>query len=49
MSSFDYEYHMDTLREQDPDYIVDALALTTEELLHAFSQKAIDYIEEEYG
>lgn len=43
------DYHMQQLREADPDYIVDVLQLTTEEILNAFPLRAALYIEEEYG
>ena len=45
----EFDYHLATLHEQDPDYIVDALDLTTEQLLAAFSNKAAVYLEQEYG
>lgn len=33
----------------DPDYIVDVLGITTDELLEAFSTRFIEYLESEYN
>lgn len=41
--------HMSRLREQDPDYIVDVLEITSDELLAAFGVRAAEFIEKEYG
>jgi hypothetical protein len=49
MDTETYYYHLATLREQDPDYIVDVLELTSDDLLTAFGERAERYIEEEYG
>ncbi len=43
------EYHLNTLYECDPDYIVDVLDITTEDLLDKFYPKAAAYIMEEFG
>lgn len=45
----DYEYHYGNLEALDPDQLVCDLELTTEEILAAFSQRARDFIEREYG
>jgi hypothetical protein len=42
-------FHMQQLRESDPDYVVDVLQLTTEEILSAFPHRAAMYIENEFG
>jgi len=42
------EYHMNTLRESDPNYVVDVLGLTSEEILAAFHRQAVEFIEGEY-
>lgn len=34
---------------QDPDYVVDVLGITTEELLEAFPWKVKEHYEEEWG
>ena len=43
------DYHMQQLRESDPDYVVDVLQLTSEEIIEAFPLRAALYIEEEFG
>lgn len=45
----DHQYHLENLKEQDPDYIVDVLELTAEDILLAFPRRAMEYIETEYG
>ena len=45
----DYEYHLETLRECDPNYVVDVLEITSEELIEAFYDKAIKFIKEDQG
>ena len=49
MNEIDFRYHWDNLEALDPDQLVSDLNLTTEEILRAFSQKAGDFIEREYG
>jgi len=49
METQDFYDHLATLREQDPDYIVDVLDISSDELLMAFGVKAANFIEEEYG
>lgn len=49
MDTENYYYHLATLREQDPDYIVDVLDISSDDLLRAFGTRAEAYIEEEYG
>ncbi len=43
------DYHIETLYQQDPDYIVDVLDISTEELLEHFLWKAVKYVQEEFG
>lgn len=45
----EYEYHMEKFKNCDPDYVVDVLEITTEELISAFPYRATKFIEEEYG
>ena len=42
------EYHLDNLKVQDPNYVVDVLGITSEQLLEAFPREALRFIEEEY-
>ena len=44
----DFEYHMETFLECDPDYICDVLGITSEELVEAFYDRAIQHIKEEH-
>ncbi len=47
MTEAEFYYQMANLKEQDPDYIVDVLGITTEELISAFTLRAIEFIEKE--
>ncbi len=49
MNDIDMLYHHENLRALDPDQLVSDLNITTDQLLAAFSQRAIDFIEEEFG
>lgn len=49
MNKDDFDYHWINLLESDPDYVVDVLEITTEELLAAFPKRAEHFIHEEYG
>jgi len=49
MDESEFNYHLATLTESDPEYVVDVLGVTTEELIAAFPQRAANFIEEEYG
>ena len=42
------QYHLDTLRECDPDYVVDVLDITSEEIIAAFPDRARQFIEQEF-
>lgn len=43
------EYYMETLSALDPDQLVSDLRIESDELLEAFSEKALLFIEREYG
>ena len=49
MEKIDYEYHLENLKESDPDYIVDVLEITSEQLIKAFPNKVRKFILEEFG
>lgn len=49
MDESEFNYHLGTLKECDPEYVVDVLEITTEELIAAFPQRASNFIEGEYG
>lgn len=49
MNTSEFDYHLATLRECDPEYVVDILEVTTEELIAAFPRRAANFIEAEYG
>lgn len=38
---------LDKLREEDPDYVVDVLRITSKELVKAFPAKVAEYLDEE--
>ena len=42
------EFHLETLREWDELDLVDALRLTSEDIIVAFQEKAEDFIREEW-
>lgn len=45
----DYTHYLVNLVNEDPDYIVDVLGLSSWELIKAFPVKAERFIKEEYG
>jgi hypothetical protein len=45
----DVVYHLENLRALDPDQLVTDLNLTTDELLSAFMEEALEFLEREYG
>lgn len=49
MTPQEFSFQWENLREQDPDYVVDVLGLTTEDLLDAFADNADAYIEKEFS
>lgn len=49
MNEMDLKYHIENLCNMEPDYVVDVLGITTEDLIEKFYGKAIVHIEEEYG
>jgi len=42
-------YHLDNLRACDPNYVVDVLEITSEQLVADYLDKAIKFIEEDMG
>ncbi len=49
MNDEDFTYHLVNLKEQDPDYIVDVLELTAEDLIAAFPRKVAEFLEYDNG
>lgn len=49
MNVQEYEYHLENLRNMDPDDVVGELELTTEEILEAFESRVDFYIRDNYG
>lgn len=49
MEQTEYDYFHQHLMECDPDYVVDVLEITTEDLLFLFSDRARAFIEREHG
>jgi hypothetical protein len=49
MNTEEFNYHLATLKESDPEYVVDVLGVTSEELIAAFPRRAANFIEEENG
>lgn len=43
------QYYLDTMEEMDPDVLVSDLRIESDELLEAFKERAIRYIEDTYG
>ena len=48
MSPEDWEYRLGTLMVSDPDYVVDVLQVTAEELIQAFPEKVRQHLYEEF-
>jgi hypothetical protein len=48
MDPVELEYHMDTLKEWDELDVVDCLRLTTEEIIEAFEERAIQFIKDNW-
>lgn len=44
-----YKYHLENLEVMDPDYVVDVLDISSQELLDKFPEKAKAFIEDEFG
>ncbi len=49
MNDEDFEYHLNHLKNLNPDQLVADLELTTEEILDAFSATAEVFIYKEFG
>ena len=48
MEEVDLEYHLENLRQADPDYVVDVLGLSSTVLVEVFRDRAIEYILEDF-
>ena len=48
MSPEEWEYRLENLMEADPDYVVDVLNISAEELIQAFPEKVKQHIYEEF-
>lgn len=46
--SRDYTHYLTNLVNEDPDYVVDVLGISSWELVHAFPAKVRQYLEDEY-
>lgn len=49
MNTQEYEYHLDHLKNMDPDQLVAELDLSTDEILDAFAPQVEQFIRENYG
>ena len=49
MNNVELLYQLDTLKEQDPNYVVDVLNISSEVLVDTFLSQAIDFIKEDQG
>jgi len=49
MDQLDLLYHLENLRECDPNYVVDVLGITSEQLVNDYLDKAIAFIKEDQG
>jgi hypothetical protein len=49
MNQIELLYHLDNLRECDPNYVVDVLGITSEQLVNDYLDLAIKFIEEDQG
>jgi hypothetical protein len=49
MTPQDFMYHLENLQALDPDQLVADLGLTTQQILDAFTQEAVDFIAKEFG
>lgn len=47
MDPVELAYHIDTLKECDPNYVVDVLGVSSEELIAAFYEEAVNFIIED--
>jgi len=43
-----YQFHLENLREQDADALVDILQISSQELMDMFPEKVAEYIKKEY-
>ena len=47
MNEIDMLYHLENLRECDPNYVVDVLNISSERLVETFLEEAIAFIKED--
>ena len=48
MEEMELEYHLENLRQSDPDYVVDVLGVSSTELVEVFKERAIAFILEDF-
>ncbi len=46
--SDEYRFHLENLREQDVDALVDILGISSQELMDMFPEKVAEFIKKEY-
>jgi len=49
MTDIELMYHLDDLKECDPNYVVDVLNISSERLVEDYLDEAIKFIKEEFG
>lgn len=49
MNNEELAFHLATLKECDPNYVVDVLGITSQQLIDSFYDEAIAFIEEDMG
>jgi len=49
MEAIELLEHLENLKECDPDYVVDVLGITSEQLIQAFFDRAVTFIKEDQG
>jgi len=49
MKDYDFEFHLETLREMDPDELVLELGITTDEIIDRFGYHVDKYIQDNFG
>lgn len=49
MEQLELLYHLENLRECDPNYVVDVLNISSEELVNDYLNRAIEFIKEDQG
>ncbi len=49
MEPSELQYHLENLKECDPNYVVDVLGITSEQLVTDYKEEAIAFIKEDMG